>query len=174
MHSMSKRVSREGTSPAQTGTSGWSNGATVYLDTLSVTNAAIHIVEGVYSQDGDGFGSGPHEKVGPANVTSRDYMSNVCLFGTDTFRVDDSTPAIRQIGRDSRNGVVIEMTLPKHEDVYVDVLNNKGEVVWRLMAEDLEPGVHQVVWDGFASPGLYSVYVKGMGWDAVNEVVTYS
>ncbi|MFC1573838.1 DUF362 domain-containing protein [Candidatus Latescibacterota bacterium] len=242
----------------------WSNRV---LDTLSVTDAAIHIVEGVYSQDGDGFGRGPHEKLGPDNVTSRDYMSNVCLFGTDPFRVDiiahwlgghepgnfglfhigierglsnvldphdipvyiwdngnatltrleniertplvtyylqrdyngqteprfhlvdeafnysawkagnrlsDCTPSIRQIGRDSRNRIVMEMTLPKREDVYVDVLNTKGEVLWRLMAEDLEQGVHQVVWDGFASPGLYSVYVKGMGWDAVNEVVTYS
>jgi len=237
------------------------------LDTNSVTAAAIHIMEGVYSQDGNGFGKGPHEKLGPYGVTSRDYMSNVIIFGLDQFRVDivahwlgghepgnfglfhianergftdvldpfdipvyewkdgeaklakldsfqrtplvtyylqrdydgqkepefhlcdepfdysawkagaraaDCTPSVRELGRDGRNRVVMEMTVPKKESVWVDVLDSKGEVVWRLMAEDLEPGTHQVVWDGFASPGLYNVYVKGMGWDAENQVVTYS
>ena len=40
--------------------------------------------------------------------------------------------------------------------------------------DGLEPGIHQVVWDGFSSPGLYNVYVKGMGWDVERQIVTYS
>jgi len=46
--------------------------------------------------------------------------------------------------------------------------------VHRLYSHDLDPGVHQVVWDGFATPGLYTTYVKGMGWDAEREIVIYS
>ncbi|GAI96585.1 unnamed protein product, partial [marine sediment metagenome] len=60
------------------------------------------------------------------------------------------------------------------EDVYVDVLDSRGEVLWRLVADDLEPGVHQVVWDGFTSPGLHNFYVKGMGWDIKKQMVIYS
>lgn len=63
----------------------WVNRA---LDNLSVTPTALNMVEGIYSQDGNGFGTGPHEKLGPFGVTSRDYMSNVVIFGKDPFRVD--------------------------------------------------------------------------------------
>lgn len=61
------------------------------LDNLSVTPTALNVVEGVYSQDGDGFGLGPHDPVGPANVTSRDYLSNIIIFGVDPLRVDLAT-----------------------------------------------------------------------------------
>jgi len=47
-------------------------------------------------------------------------------------------------------------------------------LVWRMHADDLEPGTHQVVWDGFSSPGMYNTYVKGMGWDAESEMVIYT
>ncbi|MBN1291944.1 MAG: DUF362 domain-containing protein [Candidatus Latescibacteria bacterium] len=237
------------------------------LDSLSVTPTALNMVEGIYSQDGNGFGTGPHEKLGPYEVSSRDYMSNIIIFGANPFRVDiithwlaghepgnfglfhsgiergmsdvldpfdipvynwkdgqaelarlidfkrtplvtyylprdynggtedhfhlcdepfdysawkkgarvgDCTPSIKDIGRDSQNRVVMELSLPKKEWVYVDVLDRDGEIVTRLITDELEPGNHQVVWDGFASPGLYSAYVKGMGWDAVHEIVTYS
>ena len=237
------------------------------LDSLSVTPTGINIVEGIYSQDGNGFGSGPHEKQGKYGVTSRDYMSNVVIFCMDPFRVDniahwlaghepcnfglfhigiergmsdvldphdipiynwkdgrasmakldsfdrtplvtyylqrdyngqnepkfhmcderfdyaswkrgtrvaDCTPSIRQIGSDNDKNVVMELNLPKKDDVYVDVVDKKGDLLWRLYADDLEPGVHQVCWDGFSSPGIYNVYVKGMGWDAKNQVVTLS
>ena len=56
-------------------------------------------------------------------------------------------------------------------DVYVDILNRHGEVVWRMEVEGLEPVKHQVVWDGFSQPGMYDVYVKGMPWDAESEMV---
>lgn len=237
------------------------------LDQVSVTPTGLHIVEGIYSQDGNGFGNGPHEKLGPHNVTSRDYMSNVIVFGQDPFRVDiithwlaghepgnfglfhigiergmsdvldphdipvydwkdgqavqskldnfnrtplltyyltrdydgqdeskyhmvdepfdysawkkgtrvgDCTPSIRELGRDSTNRVVMELNLPKREYVYVDILDRDGVVIGQLLADKLDAGTHQVVWDGFASPGLYNAYVKGMGWDAKREIVTYT
>jgi hypothetical protein len=63
----------------------WVNRA---LDNLSVTPTMLNMVEGIYSQDGNGFGTGPHEKAGQFGVTSRDYMSNIVIFGKDPFRVD--------------------------------------------------------------------------------------
>ncbi|MDR2888116.1 MAG: DUF362 domain-containing protein [Bacteroidales bacterium] len=86
----------------------------------------------------------------------------------------NAEPSIKAIGTDSRNRVVMDMNVPQKGDVYVDIMNSRGELIWRMYADDLEPGVHQVVWDGFASPGLYSTYVKGMGWDAENEIVIYT
>jgi uncharacterized protein (DUF362 family) len=83
-------------------------------------------------------------------------------------------PSIRALGTDASNKVVMEMAVPEKGDVYVDILNRHGEVVWRLHADDLEPGNHQVVWDGFSSPGLYNIYVKGMGWDAEREMVIFT
>lgn len=237
------------------------------LDSYSVTPTGLNLVEGIYSQDGNGFGIGPHEKIGPANVSSRDFMSNMVIFGKDAFRVDiithwlgghepgnfglfhigiergmsdvldpfdipvylwdegqailtrldnfkrtplvtyylqrdyngqneprfhpcnepfdysswksgkrigDRSPSIKELGLDAHNNVVMELSLPEHDNVYVDVLNNNGKVIWRLIADDLDPGVHQVVWDGFDQPGIYNVYVKGMGWDAEKQMVIYS
>jgi len=83
-------------------------------------------------------------------------------------------PAIRELGTDSRGKMVMEVSLPERDDVYVDVLNRHGEVIWRLKADNLEPGVHQVVWDGFNQPGIYNIYVKGMGWDAERQMVVFS
>ncbi|HUT62375.1 MAG TPA: DUF362 domain-containing protein [Anaerolineae bacterium] len=236
------------------------------LDSYSVTPTALSMIEGIYGQDGNGFGVGPYEKLGPYDVTSRDYMSNIIIFGIDPFRVDiithwlaghepgnfglfhigierglsdvldpfdipvymwkdsqatltkldkltrtplvtyylqrdyngqneprfhlcdepfnysawktgkavsDCTPSIKELGRDANNNVVMELSHPERENVYVEVLDRNGEVIWRLFADDLEPGVHQVVWDGFDQPGIYSFYVKGMGWDAEKRVVTY-
>lgn len=83
-------------------------------------------------------------------------------------------PSVNDLGKDSRGKQVMEVSLPEKEDVYVDVLNRNGEVVWRLIADGLEPGIHQVTWDGFGKPGIYTVYVKGMGWDVVRQIATYS
>ena len=84
------------------------------------------------------------------------------------------SPSIRAIGTDSNDHVVMEVSVPEKSDVFVDVLNRHGDVVWRLRADDLEPGKHQVVWDGFSQPGMYSMYVKGMGWDAEREMVIFT
>jgi uncharacterized protein (DUF362 family) len=237
------------------------------LDSYSVIHPGISMVEGIYSQDGNGFGSGPHEKLGSYGITSRDYMSNIVVFGMDPFRVDiiihwlgghepgnfglfhigiergfsdvldphdipvylwedgqatltglenlkrtplvtyylqkdyneqkeprfhlcdepfdytaykagkrvgDCTPSIRELGRDGKGRPAMEISVARREDVYVEVLNSRGEILWRLMADDLEPGNHQVVWDGFASPGIYNFYARGMGWDAERRIVVYS
>ncbi len=232
------------------------------LDSYSVTPTGINMVEGVYSLDGNGFGSGPHEGKGKV------YKSNQVIFGKDAFRVDiiahwlaghepgnfglfhigierglsdvldpsdipvylwedgqakkvsldtlertplltnyltfgderqhedkfhmvDESfdysawkgmgqtdpidrPSIRALGTNAKDKVVMEVAVPEGGDVYVDILNRNGEVVWRMEAPDLEPGKHEVVWDGFSSPGLYNVYVKGMTWDATREMVIYT
>jgi len=232
------------------------------MDAYSVSPTHLNIVEGIYAMDGNGFGAGPHPK-SPNGYTSRDFMSNVVLFGLDPFRVDiishwiaghepgnfglfhigiergfsdvldphdiplylwkegrafqtrleklprtplktpflqreneptyhlcdepfdysawkagkrvgDCTPSMRELGRDAEGNLVMEVSLPERGHVYVDVLDADGELAWRLLADgELEPGVHQVVWDGFSSPGLYNVYMKGMGWDAERRMVIY-
>ena len=220
-------------------------------------NEGIHIVEGVYWRDGDGFQYGPHDG------KPIDYMANMSLFGKDPFRVDIIShwlaghepgnfglfhvgiergfsdvldpfdipvylwengsarkvelntlkrtplltpynqkeeedlyimvdepfdykhwketgkiakiePSIKAIGTDPNNNIVLDMTVPQKGGAYVDIMNSKGELVWRLQADDLEPGNHQVVWDGFGQPGMYNAYIKGMEWDAEREIVIYT
>jgi hypothetical protein len=83
-------------------------------------------------------------------------------------------PSVKTLGMDSNENVVMEVSLPEISDVYMDILNKDNQVVWRLHADSLEPGVHQVVWDGFSQPGLYNIYVKGMNWDAKREMIIYT
>jgi uncharacterized protein (DUF362 family) len=236
------------------------------LDNLSVTPTNLNIVEGIYSQDGNGFGIGPHDKLGPYGVTSRDFMSNIVIFGKDPFRVDiiahwlaghepgnfglfhigiergmsnvlnphdipmyewkngqasqiqldsltrtplvtyflqrdydgqtepyfhlcnepfdystwksgkrvgEHTPGIRNLGTDGEGRINLAVTIPERGEAGVFVYNSRGELVWKLEHGDLDGGVHHVVWDNFASPGLYNFYVKGMGWDAKLGVPIY-
>ena len=235
------------------------------LDNYSVLNVGvndIHVVEGIYGRDGDGFMVGSWEIDGKAN-RARDYMCNYIMFGRNPFYIDiiahwlaghepgnfglfhigiergfskvldpfdiplyvwengeakkvsldtlkrtplvtpylpldddevyhmcdepfdykawketgkiaKIEPYIRAIGTDSNNRIVMDMSVPEKGNVYVDILNNDGDLVGRLFADDLEPGNHQVVWDGFGQPGMYTTYVKGMGWDAENKMVIYS
>lgn len=89
-------------------------------------------------------------------------------------KIARNEPSIKVIGTDSNDNIVMDLKVPEKGDVFVDILNNQGEVVWRMYADDLEPGVHQVVWDGFSSPGLYTTYVKGMGWDTESKMVIYT
>ena len=46
-------------------------------------------------------------------------------------KLQSSTPSIRALGTDSNGKVVMEVSVPGKGDVYVDILNNDGEVVWR-------------------------------------------
>lgn len=239
------------------------------LDSLSVTPTALNIMEGIYSQDGNGFGLGPHEKSGPFGVTSRDYMSNVVLFGLNPILVDiitfwlaghepgnfglfhlaiergmsnvldphdipvyiwknnqaeliqlddlKRTPLVTYYMRRDYNGQneanyhlcdepfdysawkagkpVGECT-PSSEELrnhmaqsspsataqslpeagFVDVVDRKGDIIWRLRADCKdtgEPVPRQVVWDGFDQPGMYSHYVKGMKWDEERKEITF-
>ena len=83
-------------------------------------------------------------------------------------------PSIKALGTDNGNSIVMEVNVPEESDVYVDIKNRYGDVVWRLKADGLVPGKHEVIWDGFSQPGLYTMYVKGMGWDAERQMVIYS
>jgi len=91
-----------------------------------------------------------------------------------TGKIAKIEPSIRAIGTDTNNHIVMDMSVPEQGDVYVDIKNSDGEVVWRMVANNLEQGNHQVVWDGFCQPGMYHTYVKGMEWDAENEMVIYT
>lgn len=72
--------------------------ATRTLDNLSVQKAGIHIIEGIYGRDGQGNGDmGPNpveqnhdfSETGTSSTGKAwDWMSNIIIFGKDTFRVD--------------------------------------------------------------------------------------
>ena len=83
-------------------------------------------------------------------------------------------PSIRALGTNASDKVVLELSVPEQGNVYLDILDRHGDVVWRMDAPGLEPGKHEVVWDGFSQPGIYNVYVKGMTWDAQREMVIYT
>jgi len=86
----------------------------------------------------------------------------------------DNRPSIKAIGRDNSGSIVMDLNVPEESDVYVDIKNRHGDVVWRLQADGLDPGRHEVVWDGFSQPGMYTMYVKGMEWDSEREMVIYA
>jgi len=61
--------------------------ATRCLDNNSVTPCGLHIIEGIYGRDGNGFNDGPNEGEYKSNE-AWDYMTNVIIFGKDQYRVD--------------------------------------------------------------------------------------
>ena len=54
------------------------------IDNNSVTKPKLHVVEGVYSRNGNGFLNGP----GPDGLP-QDFMTNLIIFGTNPFNVDN-------------------------------------------------------------------------------------
>jgi hypothetical protein len=46
-------------------------------------SVGLHVIEGIYAQDGDGFDGGP----GPSGLPNV-FMTNLLVFGRDAFRVD--------------------------------------------------------------------------------------
>ena len=52
-------------------------------DLLSVTKAGLHVIEGIYGRNGNGFMNGPTPDGKP-----EDFMTNILIFGKDPFRVD--------------------------------------------------------------------------------------
>ena len=46
-------------------------------------SVGLHVIEGIYAQNGDGFDGGP----GPSGLPEV-FMTNVLVFGKDAFRVD--------------------------------------------------------------------------------------
>ena len=60
------------------------------LDNLSASNIGLHVIEGVYGRDGDGFLYGPNPPGSENDYEGAawDYMSNIVVFGKDPLRVD--------------------------------------------------------------------------------------
>ena len=58
------------------------------LDNNSVTKSGLHIVEGVYGRDGDGFLNGPNAGTKLPTGEAWDYMSNIIIFGKNQYNVD--------------------------------------------------------------------------------------
>ncbi|MDP2984089.1 MAG: DUF362 domain-containing protein [Candidatus Latescibacter sp.] len=230
------------------------------LDSVGCIPTALNMVEGIYSQDGNGFGLGPHEPIGPDKVTSRDYMSNVVIFGKEMFRVDiiahwlaghepgnfglfhlarergmsdvldphdiplygwkdgkatpiklesltrtplvtlylrgrnepeyhlcnepfsysafrnvkkqnALSPSIRYIGTDRTGQAVFDLTLPERGEIAVDILDLRGRAAERLLSGQLNTGSHQVVWNAFADPGVYTARLRGRGWETVERLI---
>jgi len=59
------------------------------LDSLSVTDFGLHVVEGIYGRDGN-FGPGPNPLGNEDNPRGKawDYMTNILIFGKDPFKID--------------------------------------------------------------------------------------
>jgi uncharacterized protein (DUF362 family) len=52
-------------------------------DSLSVTDVGLNVIEGIYGRNGNGFMNGPSP-----DGNAEDFMTNILIFGKDTFRVD--------------------------------------------------------------------------------------
>ena len=89
-------------------------------------------------------------------------------------RLGQSAPLNVDTGNDGIEYPVAGISTESGVDAYVEVLDRNGELLWRLIADDIDPGVRSVVWDGFASPGIHGFYEKGMGWDTGKKIVTFS
>lgn len=59
------------------------------IDSLSVSNFGLHVVEGVYGRDGN-FGPGPNPEGNENNPRGKawDYMTNIVIFGKNPYLVD--------------------------------------------------------------------------------------
>ena len=57
------------------------------LDNNSVSDAGLHIIEGVYGRDGNGFLNGPN-KGQYKDDEAWDYMTNIIIFGKNRYNVD--------------------------------------------------------------------------------------
>ena len=49
-----------------------------------------------------------------------------------TGKISGEKPSIKTLGTDSNENVVMEVSVPEKGDVYMDILNRDGQVVWRL------------------------------------------
>ena len=52
-------------------------------DSHSLMNPGLHIIEGIYGRNGNGFADGPG-----ANGKAEDFLTNILIFGKDPFLVD--------------------------------------------------------------------------------------
>jgi hypothetical protein len=60
------------------------------IDNNSVNPAGLHIIEGIYGRDGNGFLLGPNPAGNDNNTNGQawDYMSNIIVFGKNPFAAD--------------------------------------------------------------------------------------
>ena len=56
--------------------------ATRCIDNNSVLKPGLNVIEGIYGRDGNGFYQGPH------NGAAQDFLTNIIIFGKNTFYVD--------------------------------------------------------------------------------------
>jgi hypothetical protein len=63
--------------------------ATRCIDNHLASNIGLHVIEGIYGRDGDGFAFGPHAIEGVTDYTyAEDFMTNYVIFGKNAFHVD--------------------------------------------------------------------------------------
>lgn len=55
---------------------------------LASPGIGLHIVEGIYGRDGDGFAAGPHSLPGSSDTFAQDFMTNFILFGKNPVYID--------------------------------------------------------------------------------------
>jgi hypothetical protein len=65
-----------------TGGLGMETWASRCTDNNSVTRPGLHVIEGIYGRDGNGFYQGPH------NGAGMDVMTNIIIFGKNAYHVD--------------------------------------------------------------------------------------
>ena len=58
------------------------------LDNNSATKSGLHVIEGVYGRDGDGFLNGPNTGTKLSTGEAWDYMTNIIIFGKNQYNVD--------------------------------------------------------------------------------------
>ncbi len=59
------------------------------LDNHLASKVGLHVIEGIYGRDGDGFAFGPHSIPGVIDKTfAQDFMTNYIIFGKNAFHVD--------------------------------------------------------------------------------------
>jgi len=57
------------------------------LDNHAASTPGLHIVEGIYGRDGNWM-DGPHTPYGPYSRTSKDFLTNLVIFGLNAFKVE--------------------------------------------------------------------------------------
>lgn len=63
--------------------------ATRCIDNHLASKVGLHVIEGIYGRDGDGFAFGPHVIEGITEYTyAQDFMTNYIIFGKNAFHVD--------------------------------------------------------------------------------------
>jgi|Deesub1362B_J571_1020462.scaffolds.fasta_scaffold02822_7 hypothetical protein len=118
-------------------------------------------------------------------VTAYDLAGNESDFSAEVSAVpgqpNSATPSVFVIFQNYPNpfnpSTVIPFYLPERGLVELVVLNSSGQLVRRLIADELGPGYHEVSWDGLddagqpVASGVYFVHGKTAGFRLARPVV---